>query len=212
MRIGGAQIDWANIGFDYCETNCHVKYNCVGGEWGKGEIVRSPQVTLHVMSGALHYGQAIFEGLKVFHQADGSVVAFNPSANWRRMGRGCARFGMPCPSEAVFLGPHWRGPVYHCLDRRSLLAGRCASSWFAAAIEQVVRLNCEFIPPHGSGGALYVRPIIFGEGAKLSLGAAPNVCRALMPSLARHCRTHALRFWLRAVRAARFGQSCWRLP
>jgi len=33
---------------------------------------------------ALHYGQACFEGLKAFHQKDGSVQVFRPDENAKR--------------------------------------------------------------------------------------------------------------------------------
>merc|ERR1719160_449711 len=38
------------------------------------------------------------------------------------------------------------------------------------AIEEVVRQNIAFVPPYGTGGALYIRPFIFGSGPKLGLG------------------------------------------
>merc|ERR1719436_390142 len=38
------------------------------------------------------------------------------------------------------------------------------------AIDTAVRENVKYIPPHGSGGALYLRPFIFGSGPKLGLG------------------------------------------
>merc|ERR1719401_528555 len=42
------------------------------------------------------------------------------------------------------------------------------------AIDSVVRENAKFIPPYGSGGALYMRPFIFGSGPKLGLGPSPE--------------------------------------
>ncbi len=40
---------------------------------------------------------------------------------------------------------------------------------FAKCVEEAVRANVEFIPPYGSNGALYVRPLLFGSGPKIGL-------------------------------------------
>lgn len=38
------------------------------------------------------------------------------------------------------------------------------------AVEEVVRQNVAYVPPYGTGGALYIRPFMFGSGPKLGLG------------------------------------------
>ena len=45
---------------------------------------------------------------------------------------------------------------------------------FNEAIDVVIKENSSYIPPYGSGGSLYLRPFLFGHGAKLGLGAAPK--------------------------------------
>jgi len=45
---------------------------------------------------------------------------------------------------------------------------------FNDAIDRVVRDNIHYIPPYGSGGAMYIRPFMFGHGGKLGLGPAPE--------------------------------------
>ena len=52
-------------------------------------------LNIHALSNALHYGQAIFEGLKAFHCADGNVRVFNSKANAARLQNGAARLSMP---------------------------------------------------------------------------------------------------------------------
>jgi len=42
------------------------------------------------------------------------------------------------------------------------------------AIAEVIRQNTAYIPPHGTDGALYVRPFIFGSGPRLGLGPSPE--------------------------------------
>lgn len=68
---GTADLDWANLGFEYRDVNSHVKFTCKDGQWDEGEMVRDPYVKVHIANTALHYGQSVFEGLKAFHSKDG---------------------------------------------------------------------------------------------------------------------------------------------
>merc|ERR1711871_765737 len=90
---------------------------------------------------ALHYGQSLFEGLKAFACKDGSVRLFRPTANAARMARGAARTLMEAPDEALFV----------------------------EACSKVVRENLDYVPPYGSGGALYIRPLLYGAGPRIGL-------------------------------------------
>ena len=84
-------------------------------------------------------GQTLFEGLKAFECQDGHVRYFHPfNANHQRMALGCDRLAMP------------HVPV----------------DMFADAVGTAVRENINYVPPFG-GGAMYIRPFIFGSGAKL---------------------------------------------
>ena len=87
-------IDWANLGFQYMDTNSHIVHVWRDGAWSKGELVRDPYVKMHIAASALHYGQAAFEGLKglelfysrsapesiavgMFYQRDGQLIQHN---------------------------------------------------------------------------------------------------------------------------------------
>lgn len=50
-----------------------------------------PYINLHITSNALHYGQAIFEGLKAFHCKDGRVRVFASDENSIRLNKGADR-------------------------------------------------------------------------------------------------------------------------
>jgi len=143
---GSANLDWGNLGFQARPVNNYVRYNWKEGSWGEGSLIPDGMVTVHALSNALNYGQAVFEGLKAYHCADGTVCAFNPQANHARISGGCERLFMPEVSKDLFI----------------------------SGIEKVIRENAEFIPPHGTGGALYIRPLLFGHGAQLGLGPAPE--------------------------------------
>ena len=79
------ELDWKNLGFQYLPTHGHAQCDFVDGKWGEVEFKTEPYLSMHVAANALHYGQAIFEGLKAFRTADGRVVLFSPERNAERM-------------------------------------------------------------------------------------------------------------------------------
>ena len=136
-------IDWKTLGFKYMDTNSHIRYTWRKGAWDAGELVREPFLKLHIAASCLHYGQAAFEGLKVFGCRDGRARAFRPAENAERMSRTARRVCMaPVPVEL-----------------------------FMEALRRVVQANRAFIPPYGTGGSLYVRPLLIGSGPQI--GVAP---------------------------------------
>ena len=138
-----ANIDWKNLGFAYMDTNCHIRYVWKDGRWNEGELVNSPYMPIHIAATALHYGQAAFEGLKAFCRKDGVVSLFRPQENARRMAATARRTCMAEVPEEMFVD----------------------------ACRRVVKANLEFVPPYGTGGSMYVRPLLFGSGAQI--GVAP---------------------------------------
>ncbi|MEG2414844.1 MAG: branched-chain amino acid aminotransferase, partial [Kiritimatiellia bacterium] len=121
----------------------HIRYVWKDGAWDDGELVNEPTITMTIAASCLHYGQACFEGLKVFRRKDGSIAAFRPDQNAERMQRTAHKMVMPSiPTEM-----------------------------FNAALDRVVKDNLEYVPPYGMGASLYVRPLLFGSGAQI--GVAP---------------------------------------
>jgi len=138
------KIDWASLGFQYMDTNCHVRYVWRDGRWDNGELVREPYLRMHIAATALHYGQAAFEGLKAFACRDGKVRLFRPQANARRLASSARRTCMAEVPEELFLD----------------------------AVRRVVDANREFVPPYGTGGSLYVRPLLIGTGPQIGVNPA----------------------------------------
>lgn len=136
-------IDWANLGFAYMKTHSHIRYIWKDGAWDKGELVTDDTITMSVAAGCLHYGQECFEGLKVFRQKDGRVVAFRPQANAERMQRTAVKTVMPPIPTEMFLD----------------------------ALKRVVKDNLDYVPPYGTGCTMYVRPLLIGTGPQI--GVAP---------------------------------------
>mmetsp|Transcript_36290 Transcript_36290/g.78317 ORF Transcript_36290/g.78317 Transcript_36290/m.78317 type:complete len:411 (-) Transcript_36290:150-1382(-) len=141
---GTADLPWSELGFEFRPTKSHLKMVYKDGEWGEAELVESPYLSIHIGATALHYGQSCFEGLKAFAHEDGSVNMFRPDENAKRINNSADRVMMP------------EIPV----------------DTFIKACNDVVKDNIAYVPPYGSGGALYLRPLLFGSGPKIGLQPA----------------------------------------
>ncbi|MDD2600404.1 MAG: branched-chain amino acid aminotransferase [Kiritimatiellae bacterium] len=145
-------IDWDKLGFKYMDTRCHIRYTWRAGVWGKGELYESPEMGIHIAAGCLHYGQAAFEGLKAFRCRDGSVRIFRPQDNIGRMAMTARRICMPEVPEALYL----------------------------EALDRVIQANEDYIPPYGTGGSLYIRPLLIGSGLQIGIAPSPEYTFLIM--------------------------------
>jgi branched-chain amino acid aminotransferase len=71
--------------------------------WHDARIEPYGPITLDPAAAVFHYGQEIFEGLKAYTQADGSVAVYRPAANAARFNRSAGRMAMPELPEALFV-------------------------------------------------------------------------------------------------------------
>jgi len=73
------------------------------GQWQTPEIVPFGNFSMSPATSFMHYGQAIFEGIKAYRQPDGSVAIFRPVDNWKRLNVSAYRMGMPEIPEEIFM-------------------------------------------------------------------------------------------------------------
>lgn len=127
-------LDFPNLGFDYLP--CPYRFEAVYeyGVWRVRGLIEGTSMDLPEGSQCLHYGQQLFEGMKVQTGADGKIYAFRPFDNARRMSQGARYLQGPEVPEELFV----RG------------------------VEEVAAANFPYVPPHGSGAALYLRPMYIG--------------------------------------------------
>ncbi|KTS55135.1 branched-chain amino acid aminotransferase, partial [Microbacterium testaceum] len=78
----------ANPGFGQSFTD-HMVDICwsVRGGWHRPRVSPYGPISLDPAAAVLHYGQEIFEGIKAYRHADGSVHTFRPDQNGRRLQR-----------------------------------------------------------------------------------------------------------------------------
>ncbi len=136
-------IDWANLGFAYQETDKRFVANYREGAWDEGGLTDDPNITMSECACVLQYAQTCFEGLKAYTAEDGHIVCFRPDMNAERMANTAKRLEMPVFPEDKFVD----------------------------AVVQTVLANEAYVPPYGSGATLYIRPYMFGIGPVI--GVAP---------------------------------------
>ena len=106
--------------------------------WSGHEVRPLAPLPMHPGAAVLHYAQQVFEGLKAFKQADGSVAVFRPDRNAARMAASSARMALPVLPEEDFL----------------------------AAIDALVAVDKSWVPS-APGASLYLRPVLFGTEPSL---------------------------------------------
>ena len=137
-------LDWANLGFAYIQTENRYVSNYKNGAWDEGELTSEANIVLNECAGVFQYAQTIFEGLKAYTTEDGHIVTFRPDLNAKRLADSARRLEMPVFPE----------------DR------------FMDAIQKVVEANAAYVPPYGSGASLYVRPYMMGTNPVIGVKPA----------------------------------------
>src|SRR3989339_959980 len=137
-------IDWKSLPFGYLKTDYNTRCTYRDGKWGKIEISDSEYVNVHIAATGLHYGQEAFEGLKAFMGKDGKVRLFRWQENAERLRN----------------------------SANGILMQEVPNEIFYESIITVIKNNKRFIPPYGSGASLYLRPLLFGSGAKVGISPA----------------------------------------
>lgn len=79
-----------------------IRWNREKG-WHDAEVGPYSTLALDPAAMVLHYGQAIFEGLKAYRQPDGSIASFRPEANAERFRSSARRMAMPELPDELFL-------------------------------------------------------------------------------------------------------------
>ena len=118
-------------------------------EWTEGQgwhdAVIGPRgpIALDPAASVLHYAQEIFEGMKAYKHADGTITLFRPDANAARFNASARRLAMPELPEAVFI----------------------------AAVKAMVQADRDWIPAQ-EGASLYLRPFMIATEAFLGVRPA----------------------------------------
>ena len=93
------QIDWANIGFNYIQTDKRYVSNYKDGAWDEGGLTEDANIVLNECAGVLQYAQTVFEGLKAYTTEDGHIVTFRPAYTYTAT----ASAAIHCGAKVIFV-------------------------------------------------------------------------------------------------------------
>lgn len=114
--------------------------------WHDAQVVPYGPILLDPAASVLHYAQEIFEGLKAYRHADGSIWTFRPGANALRLQRSAQRLALPQLPEADFL----------------------------ESLRQLIAVDGAWVPS-GAEASLYLRPFMIASESFLGVRPAQRV-------------------------------------
>jgi branched-chain amino acid aminotransferase len=98
-----AETDITDLPFGKVFTDHMFVADFEDGEWKNFEILPYGPLPMSPAISALHYGQAIFEGLKAYKQANGDVSVFRADKNFTRFNKSATRMAMANVPEELFM-------------------------------------------------------------------------------------------------------------
>lgn len=147
------EVDLSNITMGTRFTDHMFVCDYENGEWRNARIEPLAFIPTHPAAMALHYGQAIFEGMKATLGKDGTPLLFRPEKNAKRMNFSADRMGMPLFPEDLFV----------------------------EALKQFTALEKNWIPTQ-AGSALYLRPFMYADEPFIGMRAAKSFKFIVMAS------------------------------
>lgn len=127
-------LNLENLPFGKFFTDHMLEADFENGEWKNVEIKPYQPLLLNPSVAAIHYGQAIFEGIKAYKDRSGEAYIFRPHDNYKRFNISAERMQMPPVPEEIFMG----------------------------GMQQLVSLDRNWIP-FKEDHSLYIRPFMFAS-------------------------------------------------
>lgn len=139
------EVDFSNLifGKEFSDHIFLAEFN--GSHWENCRIQPYGAIPLSPSLSCMHYGQAIFEGLKAHRNIYGEVQIFRPYDNWARMNEGAKRMCMPEIPKDIFVG----------------------------GLKTLCRLDEQWIP-ESSNASLYLRPFLIASDEYLGIRPSTN--------------------------------------
>ncbi|MBK5269824.1 MAG: branched-chain amino acid aminotransferase, partial [Bacteroidia bacterium] len=127
-------LNFDNLTFGRFFSDHMLEADFENGEWKNIEIKPYQPLLISPSVAALHYGQAIFEGIKAYSGNDGNAFIFRPHDNFKRFNISAERMQMPAVPEELFM----------------------------EGMRQLVALDKNWIPSK-KDHSLYIRPFMFAS-------------------------------------------------
>src|SRR5688572_13882050 len=97
------EINLENLPFGKFFTDHMLEADYENGEWKNVEIKPYQPLLMSPSLAAIHYGQAIFEGIKAYKNPAGEAFIFRPYDNFKRFNMSAGRMQMPAVPEEIFM-------------------------------------------------------------------------------------------------------------
>ncbi|MBM3417133.1 MAG: branched-chain amino acid aminotransferase [Bacteroidetes bacterium] len=138
-------ISLENLPFGKYFTDHMLEADFENGEWKNAEIKPYQPMLLNPSVAAIHYGQAIFEGIKAYKNKEGDAFIFRPLDNFKRFNISAERMQMPGVPEEIFMD----------------------------GMKQLIQLDKNWIP-FKEDHSLYIRPFMFASDEVIGVRPSDN--------------------------------------
>jgi branched-chain amino acid aminotransferase len=139
------EYDINNVPFGKCFSDHMFVAEYADGKWQKAYIKPYGDEPLSYAMSALHYGQAIFEGMKAYKNDQGEVSLFRPLENIKRMNKSAIRMAMPEVPEELFMN----------------------------GLNELIKLDAAWVPSSETG-SLYIRPFLIAVDEAIGVKISDN--------------------------------------
>ena len=136
-------VNFENLSFGKIFTDHMFISKYKNGEWSAGEIKPYENISISPSARVLHYGQAIFEGMKCFKSEQDELFLFRPEENFKRFNKSSVRLAIPEIDENIFFD----------------------------GLKELVKIDSEWVKK-GIGNALYIRPFVFASEPSINASEA----------------------------------------
>ena len=127
-------VDFNNFSFGSVFTDHMFECDFTDGKWINPTIKPYQPISIEPSASVLHYGQAIFEGMKAYKDENDEVWLFRPDQNFERINKSAVRMAIPeFPKEL-----------------------------FYEALIKLINIDRDWVM-HGEGRSLYIRPFVIGN-------------------------------------------------
>lgn len=137
--------DFKDLPFGKVYTDHMFMADFRGGEWKNSRIIPYGHIPMSPATPAIHYGQAIFEGMKAFSGPSAETLIFRPLDNWNRLNISGERMCMPYIPEELFMD----------------------------GLATLLDIDKDWIP-RTEGASLYIRPFLFSADEYIGIRASQD--------------------------------------
>ena len=135
-----SEIDFNNLEFGKHISDHMLVADFDHGHWAAPSIMPFGEMKFTPAMLSLHYGQAVFEGMKAFRMNDGSINIFRPHKHLERFNRSLDRMCMPPIPEEMWL----------------------------SSLQALIEIDRPWVPT-ADGASLYIRPVMFATESRLGV-------------------------------------------